>query len=348
MKIFALNSFLVLLILLPWVSTNDHAPTRAGEKMKGISVVAPPTPFKADPMPRLQSIGVDWVAAIPFGFSSKGEASVNYNRSGNSYQWWGERPDGVRKTIQLAKTNALQVLLKPQLYVPGDWPGAIDFSREEDWRHWEKEYEDFILFFAQMASEEEADLFCLGTEFKIALQKRPAYWLALIDKIRAVYCGPLIYAANWDEFEQVPLAFWNKLDYVGIDAYFPLVDSKTPSLRELRKAWIPKRQRIRNFYKKVRLPIIFTEYGYLSVDGCAGKAWLLEKEVRNLPINEQAQANAIDAMFQTFWDEPYWMGSFLWKWFPNKQGESDYPERDYSPQDKAGEKTLAKWFGKSG
>ncbi len=324
------------------VTTSPSSNT--SQKMRGISLVAPPQPFTADPMPRLGQIGVNWVAAVPFGFSYMGQASVNYNLSGNSYQWWGERPEGTRKTIQLAKANGLKVLLKPQLYVPGEWPGAIDFRRNSDWTLWEREYEKFILFFAQMASDEEVDLFCIGTEFKIALQKRPAFWIGLVDKIRAIYCGELTYAANWDEYQNVPLAFWRKLDYAGIDAYFPLVDSRTPRVSELRRAWAPTRQQIRNFYRRVGLPIIFTEYGYLSVDGCAGKNWLVEKAVKTLPVNEQAQANALEALFQTFWNEPYWMGSFLWKWFPNNQGESTYPERDYSPQDKIGEETLSKWF----
>ncbi len=343
MKLFGL---FLLLVLLPFGEASQAVSLSSdSQKMKGVSLVAPPTPFKADPMPRLQQIGVDWVAAVPFGFSYVGQATVNYNRSGNSYQWWGERPEGTRKTIQLAKRNGLKVLLKPQLYVPGEWPGAIDFDRSADWKQWEKEYETFILFFAQMASEEEVDLFCIGTEFKLALQKRPAFWINLVDKIKAIYCGPLTYAANWDEYQNVPLRFWRKLDYAGIDAYFPLVDKATPTVSELRRAWLPKRQQIRQFYRRVGRPIVFTDYGYLSVDGCAGKNWLVEKAVKGLPVNERAQANALEAIFQTFWEEPYWMGSFLWKWFPNRQGESSYPERDYSPQDKIGEQTLAKWFG---
>jgi homoserine trans-succinylase len=35
----------------------------------------------------------------------------------------------------------------------------------------------------------------------------------------------LTYAANWDDFDKVP--FWNELDYIGIDAYFPLSDATT-------------------------------------------------------------------------------------------------------------------------
>jgi hypothetical protein len=59
--------------------------------------------------------------------------------------------------------------------------------------------------------------------------QRPEYWSQLIKKIKKIYSGN--YAANWDDFDKVP--FWNELDYIGIDAYFPLSDATTPSVLEL-------------------------------------------------------------------------------------------------------------------
>ena len=46
------------------------------------------------------------------------------------------------------------------------------------------------------------------------------YWRELISEIRAVYPGPLSYAANFDQFQEV--GFWDALDVVGVNAYFPL------------------------------------------------------------------------------------------------------------------------------
>ncbi len=45
-------------------------------------------------------------------------------------------------------------------------------------------------------------------------------WRELIGQVRAVYGGPLSYAANFDQVEQV--GFWDALDAVGVNAYFPL------------------------------------------------------------------------------------------------------------------------------
>jgi hypothetical protein len=67
-----------------------------------------------------------------------------------------------------------------------------------------------------------------------AVAKRPEYWSQLIKKIKKIYFK-LTYAANWDDFDKVP--FWNELDYIGIDAYFPLSNATTPSVLELNDAW---------------------------------------------------------------------------------------------------------------
>jgi biotin synthase-like enzyme len=54
-----------------------------------------------------------------------------------------------------------------------------------------------ILDFAQLAQNENIELFCFGT-LGNAVAKRPEYWSQLIKKIKKIYSGKLTYAANWD------------------------------------------------------------------------------------------------------------------------------------------------------
>jgi len=316
------------------------------EKMNGITLVAPSRPFSEDPMPPLKAIGTEWVAVIPYGFSPGSEAKVYFN---SNRQWWGERPVGVKETIRLAKENDLKVLLKPQIWMHNGWIGSLDFDNEEDWKSWEEGYSDYILTFAKIADSLDVELFCIGTEVKIAVQKREVYWRGLIKEVRKVYKGKITYAANWDEYPVVP--FWDAIDIVGVDTYFPLTDSKTPTVEELKKAWQPTLKKLRAFHKKTGKPIAFTEYGYMSIDGCAHKNWEIEKMRTEIPVNQQAQANAIDALFEVFWKEDWWAGGFLWKWYPNYKGEGQgrrakFRAADYTPQGKLAENILKKWFEK--
>lgn len=309
------------------------------QMLRGLNFVAPPDAFNTNPMTDVKAVNADWIAVIPYGFTRVGEPKVYFD---TNRQWWGERSDGAKETIRLAKEAGVNVVLKPQVYVPGSWTGDLEFNSEKEWISWESDYTDYILTFVKIAAEMEVPVFCIGTEFKIGARKRETYWRGLIQQVRSIYQGKLIYAANWDEYPDVP--FWDALDYAGINAYFPLDNSKTPSIENLKEAWIPYKKNIRNFYNKHKKPVVFTEYGYLSVDGTAYNTWELEGKVKSLPINEQAQANAIQALLETFWEEPYWYGGFIWKWFPHMQGGEGYNSRDYTPQGKMAQEVLKRLY----
>ena len=122
-----------------------------------------------------------------------------------------------------------------------------------------------------------------------------------------------------------------------------MVNKKTPAVKDLVKAWQSHEADLERYSQKEKRPILFTEFGYLSVDGCAYNTWELETKVKQLPINEQAQANAIDALFTVFFEKDYWAGGFIWKWFPDGKGHEGYLDRDYTPQGKKAAAILKKW-----
>jgi hypothetical protein len=316
-------------------------PKNFAPKMSGLNFVAPPRPFKGAVMNEVKGINANWIAPIPYAFSRNGEPSVHY--SGGGGHWWGESPEGVRVTIDSAHRAGIKVMLKPQVYVPDGWPGSLDFNTDADWEKWEKEYVKYLMIFVDLGIEMKVEAICVGTEFRFSTKKREKFWRDLIAQIRKKYSGQLTYSSTWDEYAAVP--FWDALDFAGINAYMPLVEKDTPSVSELCEAWKPYCEQIKAFQLKIKKPIVFTEYGYLSVDGCGGKNWELEKKVKSLKINELAQANAFDALHRTFGRYAWWQGSFLWKWFPDGQGHEGYFERDYTPQGKQGAATLRKWHG---
>jgi hypothetical protein len=233
-------------------------------------------------------------------------------------------------------------MLKPQVWIPRGWTGTLDFESDEAWEKWENTYERYILRFAALADSTKADVFCIGTEFNNSIQKRPGFWTRIIRKIKKVYHGKLTYSANWDDWEKVP--FWSEMDYIGLGGYFPLVAEPTPSITQLQAAWQPVKRRLHTFSEQQGKQILFTEFGYLSVDSCGWRNWELERGVKQRRVNQQAQANCYEALFSTFQPEAWWAGGFLWKWFPNMRGHEGYPERDYTPQGKLGEDTVRKWY----
>ncbi|MBK9338075.1 MAG: hypothetical protein IPM98_16620 [Lewinellaceae bacterium] len=309
-------------------------------KMNGLTLVAPPEPFSENPMPAVKALGAGWIAVVPYAFTRTGTPTVRYQEAGG--QWWGERPVGVRETIRLAHEAGIRVMLKPQVYVPRSWTGNLRFATPEEWAAWEADYERYILRMARLADSTGVELFCIGTEFRKSVEQRPQFWFSLIKNVRQVFPGKLTYSANWDDWQQVP--FWKELDFIGLSGYFPLVQADTPGVAELKTAWQPIVQNLRAFSQKQSRPVLFTEFGYLSVDGAGWRNWELERDISSRPVNEQAQANCMEAMLSTFQAENWWAGGFLWKWFPNMRGHEGYPERDYTPQGKHAEPVLQKWY----
>lgn len=318
------------------IDTNYNLET----KIDGMTLVAPPRPFPSNPTAPLVEASVDWVAVVPYAYTRQNDTGVSFGNS--TWQWWGEKPEGARETIKVAKEAGLKVMLKPQVYVPGSWTGGIDFANDEAWKTWEANYEKYIMTFAKIAAEEHVALFCIGTEFKVSSRYRPEFWIHLIEKIKTVYDGKLTYAANWDEYPHI--TWWDKVDYIGVDAYFPLSDSAVPSVDELIQAWRPVAKKMENFSSQYQRPILFTEFGYMSVEGCAGKTWVLEKDRSILKYNEQAQANAFEALYQALWPTDFWAGGFIWKWYPNEFASGNRMRKDYTPQNKQGLSTLSKWY----
>ena len=322
---------------------NAQEVTRVAEKIKGLSFVAPSRPFSEDPMTKVVAVNATWVAVIPYGFIPGDEHQVYH---GSERQWWGEKEEGVIETIKLAKAQNLKVMIKPQIWMHGAWIGDFEADSESKWKAFEKSYTEYLLLYARIAQEQGAEMLCIGTEFKKAMQVRTNYFYRLIEEVREVYKGPLTYSSNWDEYMDVPI--WDKLDYIGISAYFPLVETQTPSHKELKKSWEPTAKALEKFSKKNNKPILFTEFGYLSLDGCAGKTWILEKERERHNANHLAQSNALHCLFDTFWEKDWWAGGFIWKWYPEiSERRKKRLEKDYSPQGKVGEETLAEWYKKS-
>ncbi|MFT7236531.1 MAG: hypothetical protein ACI93L_000602 [Cyclobacteriaceae bacterium] len=308
------------------------------QQINGVNLVSPAQKVDSLDFSKLQRINTAWVGVVPYGFSRQGEPKVSFD---HSRQWWGERSEGTRELIKLAQCNGYKVMLKPHIWMMGGWIGDFDLLSEEDWIKWELDYEKYILNYARVAAEAGVDMLCIGTEYKIATVKRPQYWYALILKIKEVYHGPLTYAANWDNYENI--SFWDQLDYIGVDAYFPLVQGEHPTIESMENAWIENTADLKRVSDKFSKPILFTEYGYQSVNGAAGEHWTVKKERKYL--NMSLQSEAYQCLYNTIWKEDWMAGGFLWKWhLHDDRGGLQNP--DWTPQNKPVESVIYENYGR--
>jgi hypothetical protein len=278
------------------------------------------------------------------------------NIHSNSLAPGGDTPSdaSIATAIDTAHSLGLKVSLKlhAESY-DGQWRANIDPT---DRNAWFASYGSYLLHYAQLGQAHGVEQLIVGTEL-IDLSsdsynsQNTALWRSLIGQVRSVFSGSLVYAANWgptgtslDEKNQIK--FWDLLDYVGIDSYYPLgTNPSDNSVADLRAYWAQIDQNdITPFEAKVGKPIIFTEIGYQSKDGAhidPGNYQLAGN------VNDTEQANDYEALFSYWNDKSYIAGVHIWDWDgnPNAGGPTD---NDYTPQNKPAEATLAQWFGFSG
>ncbi len=310
-------------------------------KINGVNFVAPPKSIDQEWTNDLLKVNVDWVALIPYAFSRQGLPEVNYL---SEKQYWGESIEGIKTNVQQAHKAGLKVMIKPQVWMRGAWVGDFFLSTEAEWQIWEDTYRKYMMSFVKLADEEKVELICLGTEYRNSVRERPAFWKKLIKEVRKIYTGKLTYCANWDDYQDV--SFWSDLDFIGISAYFPLSQAANPSVSNLENAWLPIKKQLQIFSDSLKKPILFAEYGYRSMDQPAWRSW--EHEYTERPINNQAQANAYQALYEAFWNERWFAGGFAWKWYSAFNRMDTKHNHDWTPQNKDAAKIMSDYYRRAG
>jgi len=311
------------------------------EKINGVSFVASRDAVTQEHIDPVVNVNADHAAVMPFGFIRDLDSpELVYN---TQRQWFGETRDGAKQYIEMLHANNIQVMLKPQIWIwRGEFTGHLTMKTEEEWKQLENSYEGFILEFAQLAQDANVAMYCIGTELNAFVSARPEFWSELISKVRDIYQGELTYAENWDTFANVP--FWKELDYIGIDAYFPLSEEETPTLETLTKAWQPHKEEILKVHEKVERPVLFAEYGYRSTHFTAREPWDSNHEIKD--VNLKGQTVALQALFDEFWKENWFAGGFLWKWFHAHDRVGGEGNSQFTPQNKPAEALVKNTYAK--
>ncbi len=311
------------------------------KKINGLSFVSSKDTIDEKHILPVQKVSANYVALMPFGFiKSLDSPEVRYNAS---RQWFGETKAGIRQYVRAFRKTNIRMMLKPQLWVwHGEFTGDILMASASDWKILEDSYANFILDYAKLAEELDIEILCVGTELEQFVMNRPDYWLDLIKEIKKVYHGKLTYAANWDEFKRI--SFWKELDFIGIDAYFPLSEKKSPGLKDFEMGWKPHKTQIESIQKKYKRPILFTEFGYRSIHYTGVAPWQAKYSAGNVDL--EAQKNATQAIYNQFWNEDWFAGGFVWKWFHDHSAAGGSNDNRFTPQNKPAEALIKELYAK--
>ncbi len=332
--------FVLLLTFFPIVIGCPQK--RMGEspaKVNGVSFVASRMEVTQPNVDALLQLNANYAAIMPFGFIRNLETpEIIFN---TERQWFGETKAGAKQYIEALHGNQVKVMLKPQIWIwRGEFTGFLKMNTEEEWKVLEDTYRDFIITYAQLAAEMKVELFCIGTELEQFIVNRPDYWMQLISEIKKIYSGKLTYAANWDEYKRIP--FWKELDFIGVDAYFPISENHTPTVAEARLGWQLWKEELKGVSEREGKNILFAEYGYRSVDYAGKEPWKSDREMS--VVNLEAQINLTKALFDEIYYQPWFAGGFIWKWYINHQEAGGDDNARFTPQNKPVESLIREHF----
>ncbi len=270
----------------------------------------------------LPTYAVNAVALVPYGFASRSSTQIFFPGG-------LETDEGLEEMSRVAHAVGLRVMMKPGIWVGGGgFAGDLQFSSGSDRAKWFAEYQRFVEHYARLAKEIHADVFSVGGEF-IKLSSDEAAWRKLIARARALYPGPLTYAANFgEEFENVK--FWDALDYIGLQEYYPLPDNLSTD---------GVVQKVEAVAQRFERPVIFTEVGFPSLVGANRNPW---DDSRRRPLSPELQARCYEAVFQAFYNKHWFQGMYWWK--VETSGYGGPKDGSHIPWGKPAMDVLSSWY----
>jgi hypothetical protein len=316
----------------PPVSENDDF--QRGMTYFPVDRMLEPGSKQYENLDRMLATGTEWVALVTVWYQrDKSSTAIEPVRDKTA----SDR--AVRAVIRYLHEKGAKVMLKP--YVDsGDGTWRADFEPTST-AAWFNDYRRFITHYADLAAAEDVELLCVGVEYRWCDADEYDYWEAVIDAVRARYDGELTYAAHWKNYRDV--CFWNLVDYVGVDTYFPLSEKDNVSLSALVKTWDYHMGRLETWRSDARLTdtqVILTEVGYQSRPQC----WKTPAFTVDERADAKAQEICYKALFMAAPKRPWLRGIYVWcwdNWSPNSGGAED---NTWTPKGKPAETVLSEYY----
>jgi len=243
----------------------------------------------------------------------------------------------LAEVARAAKRDGLQVTIFPIIRLsspgPGQWRGTLA-PRDRD--AWFKRYGDLLGELGAIASVTGAARLAVGSELS-TLEDDLDHWRPIIDRVRAIFPGKIVYAANWDHYKST--ALFDLVDEEGISGYFNL-RAATASADDatLDAGWRRARADIEAWRAGRTHPFVFTELGYRSRKGVTAAPW--DEGPGGTPdLDEQRRAFA---SFRRVWATSSILdGVYVWNWY----GYGGLNTTSYTPRGKPAEAEVRSLLG---
>lgn len=299
----------------------------------------------ADSLRKLKEAGNEWVC-LAFAVYQDHIHSTSI-----PFSYTDSITDGdLACAIREARKLGLKICLKPTVNSrDGVWRAHIGFpSGDGDaapyWDKWFASYTAFLVHYAELAAEWGCEMFCVGCEM-INTEMETDRWRETIRRVRNAYPGLIVYNANHGKEDRV--RWWDSVDIIGTSAYYPVGSAEDWSEETMVNNWLPVRNRLENLHRRYGKSIMFMEIGCRSARGCSAMPW--DFKHRELPVQQEEQANFYRSALRVFWQEPWFAGFFWWDWSVRLYALEEAPQdQGFDIYGKPAEQVLRAWYTGNG
>jgi hypothetical protein len=208
------------------------------------------------------------------------------------------------------------------------------------WLEWFSHYERFILNYADFAQKNNIEVFIFGGDSILPALPNgrlsngnpsntpydfPEKWNALVEKVRAIYSGKVIFSLPSYMAEEIDHEFLMKVDAIMVENSSALTSSSSPSIDDLKYRFTQiLDQSIYKIYDRFQKPIIIG-IKYPSIDGSASDCINFEKpclelvdkrSFDSLSIDLNEQADIYTAILDTIIDREWITGVVSQGYYP--------------------------------
>jgi hypothetical protein len=290
---------------------------------------------------KLASLGTNAVSITPFSFMRDPNKPIPLPFSHGS---GAENDECVIHSANTAQELGMSVMLKPHIWLGRSWPGEIEMKSDDDWKKFFGYYESWILHYALLAEMYDIETLCIGVELVRTTIGHEDEWRRIIASVRQLYSGSIVYAANWGtEFENI--SFWDALDYIGINCYYPLTDLDTAPLDELKRGARSVFRRIEKVHDRYDKPVLITEIGFTATEAPWKEPHQPVRRRQVDAVGMEHQALCYRAIFEALYGEDWCEGIFWWKW-PSFLEYGGRRNADFTPNGKPAEDVVREWYSR--
>jgi hypothetical protein len=241
--------------------------------------------------------------------------------------------DTVREAVRMdLEVTMFPIVRLSQPRTPNEWRGTLAPASRDAWF---ASYAERLGDLASLATLTGASRLVVGSELSTLDGDLPR-WKKVIELVRAVYSGTLVYSANWDHYQDARL--FELVDEMGVVGYFGLREANGPAdVQALTARWRQIEREIESSLARFGKPFVFTEVGYRSRAGATASPW---DETSGGTPDPDEQRRGFEA-FRQAWTAPgsphaRLDGLYVWNWY----GYGGPGTTSYTPRGKPAVETI--------